>query len=123
MSVKELPREFPRRFVPEDIDLGDWDQIKPLLDELERRPIKTAQELEQWLLDSSELGAAVFEEGAIRRIRMTCDTENEEYRAAFFHFVENIQPKLREYGHRLNVKYVQSPARASLPQKRYFVYD
>ncbi len=123
LSVKDLPREFPRRFVPADIDLGEWDQIKPMLDELERRPIKIAQELEQWLLDSSELGAAVFEEGAVRRIRMTCDTENEEYRKAFFHFVENIQPKLREYGHRLNVKYVQSPARTSLPQQRYFVYD
>lgn len=123
LSLQELPQEFPRRFVPVKIDLGDWDQIKPLLDELERRPIKTAQELEQWLLDNSELSAAVFEEAAIRRIRMTCDTENEEYRKEFFHFVENIQPKLREYGHRLNVKYVQSPARASLPQKRYFVYD
>lgn len=123
LSLKELPQEFPRRFVPADVDLADWDQIKPMLDELERRSIKTAQELEQWLLDNSELGAAVFEEAAVRRIRMTCDTENEEHRKAFFHFVENIQPKLKEYGHRLNVKYVQSQARASLPQKRYFVYD
>lgn len=123
LSLKELPCEFPRRFVPADVDLGDWEQIKPMLDELERRPIKTAQELEQWLLDSSELGAAISEEAAVRRIRMTCDTENEEYRKAFFHFVENIQPKLREYGHRLNVKYVQSQARTSLPQQRYFVYD
>ncbi len=123
LSLKELPQEFPRRFVPANVDLGEWDQIKPMLDELERRPIKTAQELEQWLLDSSELSAAIFEEAAVRRIRMTCDTTNEEYRKAFFHFVENIQPKLKEYGHRLNVKYVQNPARASLPHQRYFVYD
>lgn len=122
-SLKELPCEFPRRFVPADVDFGDWDQIKPMLDELERRPIKTAHELEQWLLDSSELGAAIGEEAAVRRIRMTCDTANEEYRKAFFHFVENIQPKLKEYGHRLNVKYVQSSTRSALPRERYFVYD
>jgi len=123
LSLTALPKEFPRRFVPADVDLGDWDQIKPMLDELERRPIRTAHELEQWLLDGSELSAAIAEEAAVRRIRMTCDTENEEYRRAFLHFVENILPKLKEHGHRLNVKYVQSSARASLPQRRYFVYD
>jgi oligoendopeptidase F len=123
LSLTGLPSEFPRRFVPDTIDLGDWDQIKPLLDDLEHRSIKTAPELEQWLLDNSELGAAIGEEAAVRRIRMTCDTENEEYRKAYFHFVENILPKLKEYGHRLNVKYVQSPARDSLPRPRYFVYD
>ncbi len=123
ISLENLPSEFHRKFVPAHANLGDWDQIKPLLEELERRPIKTATDLEQWLLDSSELGAAIGEEAAVRRIRMTCDTENEEYRRAFLHFVENIQPRLREYGHRLNVKYVQSPTRESLPKSRYFVYD
>ncbi len=123
LPLKELPCEFPRRFVPANVNFSDWDQIKPLLDELERRPIKTAHDLERWLLDSSELGAAIGEEAAVRRIHMTCDTTNDEYRKAFFHFVENIQPKLREYSHRLNVKYVQSSPRSALPRERYFVYD
>jgi hypothetical protein len=48
LSLTGLPSEFPRRFVPDTIDLGDWDQIKPLLDDLEHRSIKTAPELEQW---------------------------------------------------------------------------
>jgi oligoendopeptidase F len=121
--MKELPQEFPRRFVPASADLGDWAQIKPLLDELERHPMTATRDLEQFLLDGSELGAAIAEEFAVRRIRMTCDTENEEYRKAFFHFVENIQPQLEECAHRLNVRYVQSPARANLPRERYFVYD
>ncbi len=121
--LADLPQQFPRTFVPASADLGDWAQIEPLLDELERRTAQTVQELEQLLLDYSELGAVISEEFAIRRIRMTCDTESEEHRKAFLHFVENIQPRLEERAHRLNVKYVQSPARSHLPRERYFVYD
>jgi len=32
-----LPPYSPRRFVPANIELGDWSQIKPLFDRLEAR--------------------------------------------------------------------------------------
>ena len=75
-----LPSHRPRRFVPQQLDLGNWEQIWPLFDRLEKRQgdIKTMAELEQWLLDWSELSAALDEESAKRYIAMTCHTDDAE---------------------------------------------
>src|SRR6266550_3382285 len=68
----------PRTFVPQNLDLGDWPQIAPLFDQLERRAAgaNSAAALERWLLDWSELNAALDEEASRRYIAMTCHTDN-----------------------------------------------
>ena len=73
-----LPAHKPRRFVPQEIDLGDWGQIAPLFDQLEARAqaCATAADLEQWLLVWGELSAAIDEESSKRYIAMTCHTDN-----------------------------------------------
>lgn len=118
-----LPREYPRKFVPANSDLGDWAQIEPLFNQLEGCPIKTPEALERWLLDQSELSAAIAEEGAVRYIRMTCQTDDPERERAYLHFIENIEPKVKQAFNRLDKKYVESPARKKLPEERYFVLD
>ena len=52
-----LPPAKPRSFVPENIDLGDWPQIAPLFDQLERRASEagTLAALEKWLVDGGGL--------------------------------------------------------------------
>src|SRR5881397_2888750 len=80
-----------RRFVPAAIDLGDWSQIAPLFDRLDARP----DNREQWLLDWSELSAALDEESTRRYIAMTCHTDDPEAERAYLHFVENIEPQLK----------------------------
>ena len=74
------------------MDLGDWAQIKPLFDTLEARAAecKTAADLEKWLLDWSELSAALDEESSRRYIAMTCHTDNAEAEKSFLHFVEKV---------------------------------
>ena len=74
----KLPAYRPRTFVPQTVDLGDWPQIAPLFDQLENRAAqcKTAADLERWLLDWSELNAALDEESSRRYIAMTCHTDN-----------------------------------------------
>src|SRR5689334_2599644 len=96
LPFKDLPAYAPRKFVPVQIDLGDWGQIAPLFDELEQRlaEIKTGPQLEQWLLDAGELAAALDEEGARRYIAMSCHTENQEAEKAYLHFIENVEPQL-----------------------------
>ena len=37
LPFSELPPYKPRHFVPAQIDLGDWTQIAPLFDALEKR--------------------------------------------------------------------------------------
>ena len=123
LDFATLPKEYPRRFVPQQINLGDWAQIEPLLDELERRSINTKEALERWLLDESELFSAIFEERAVRYIRMTCQTDDPEHEKAYLYFVEQIDPKLKPRAQELEKRYVASLARQKLPKERYFVLD
>jgi len=123
LDFATLPKEYPRKFVPPDLNLGDWKKIEPLFDELERRSIDTPEALERWLLDQSELFSAIYEERAVRYIRMTCQTDDPEREKAYLYFVEQIEPKLKPRAHELEKRYVASPARSKLPKERYFVLD
>jgi oligoendopeptidase F len=115
----------PRTFVPERIDLGDWGQISTLFDLLEARAsrCKSAAQLQRWLLDASELSAALDEESAIRTIAMTCHTDNPEAERAYLHFVEQIEPQLKPRQFQLAVIYLQHPLRSKLPRQRWFVFN
>ncbi len=117
------PDAYPRRFVPAAADMGDWSQIEPLFVELEQRPLETAGQLEQWLLDISELSACISEESTKRHVAMTCATDDPEREKAFLYFVEEITPRCKPRWQRLRERYVASPARARLPRPRYTVFD
>jgi oligoendopeptidase F len=120
-----LPAYKPRHFLPAQTDLGIWAHVEPLFDLLKSRAHKcgTTVELERWLLDWSELSAALDEESARRYIAMTCHTDDPEAEKAYLYFVENIDPqaKLRQF--ELAQSYVAHPMRAKLPQERYYVLD
>jgi oligoendopeptidase F len=120
-----LPAHKPRRFVPEAIDLGQWDRIAPLFDQLEARAqaCTTAAALEQWLLDWGELSAAIDEESSKRYIAMTCHTDNAEAEKAYLHFVEDVEPQLKPRQFKLAQTYVTHRLRAQFPKERYQVFD
>ncbi len=112
----KLPAYRSRRFVPQSINLGDWPQIAPLFDQLASRAAqcRSAADLERWLLDWSELSAALDEESSRRYIAMTCHTDNAEAEKAYLHFVENVDPKLKPRQFELETIYVTHPLRAEL---------
>ncbi len=120
-----LPAFKPRRFVPAAVDLGDWANLEGLFDRLETRASQcdTGTDLENWLVDWSELTSAIDEEGARRYIAMTCHTEEPEAEKAYLYFVENIEPHVKPRQFRLERAYVSHPARAKLPAERYRVFD
>ena len=121
----KLPPHKPRAFVPQDIDLGDWPQIAPLFDQLEKRAAncKTTAELERWLLDWSELNAALDEESSRRYIAMTCHTDSADAEKGYLHFVENVEPQLKPRQFALEKIYVAHPLREKLPPPRFQVFD
>ncbi len=114
LDLRGLPVEYPRRFVPQGLDLGDWSQVEPLFEELERRELTSREALERWLQDWSELEAALDEEGTIRYILMTCQTDDPERERKYLEFIEEIEPKLKPHIQRLRERYVESPARGEL---------
>ena len=121
----QLPPYRPRRFVPAQIDLGDWPQIAPLFDRLEARAAqcRTDGELVEWLLDWSELRSALDEESARRYIAMTCHTDDAEAEKAYLHLVEHVDPELKPRQFKLAQIYVAHPLRTQLPSPRYQVFD
>jgi len=120
-----LPPHRPRRFVPERIDLGDWAQVATLFDQLESRSTEsgTAADLERWLLDWSELSAALDEESSKRYIAMTCHTDNADAERAYLDFIENLEPQVKPRQFKLAQIYVAHPVRAKLARDRYEVFD
>ena len=112
----KLPAYKPRKFVPPTIDLGDWPQIAPRFDQLEKRApdCRTTADLERWLLDWSELNAALDEESSRRYIAMTCHTDNPEAEKAYLHFVEKVEPQLKPRQFALEKIYVAHALRAEL---------
>jgi oligoendopeptidase F len=121
----KLPAHKPRSFVPEKINLGDWPQIAPLFDQLEKRAAsaKSAIRLEKWLLDWSELNAALDEEASRRYIAMTCHTDNADAEKAYLYFVENVEPQLKPRQFALEKIYVAHPQFNQLPKARYEVFN
>lgn len=115
----------PRRFVPVQIDLGNWIAIAPLFDTLETRAAacKTADALEKWLLDWGELRAALDEEGSRRYIAMTCHTDAPEAERSYLEFVEKIEPQLKPRQFKLEQTFLAHPLRSSLPRERHLVFE
>lgn len=115
-------QKLPRHFLPADFVVTNWEVLEPYFKNLEARTIRSAEELEQWLKDASELEAAISEDACWRQIKMTCDTENKELEAAFTYFMMEIQPKVQPYSDRLNRKLIECPYTEKLDQKKYYTY-
>ena len=114
--------KIPRKYLPEDFTVTDWQHLEPYFQELVQRPINSEEELQGWLRDMSELEAVIGEDAAWRQIRMTCDTENKELEKAFEFFVLEIQPKIQPFSDKLNRKLIDNPFIKELDQKEYFTY-
>ena len=85
--------------------------------------LESAAELEQWLLDWSELNAALDEEASRRYIAMTCHTDNPDAEKAYLDFVEHVEPQLKPRQFALEKIYVAHPQREKLSQHRFQVFD
>jgi len=120
LDLARLPSEFDQRYVPNDV-LADWRTLEPLFDELGTRPATTTGDLVRTILDLSELLAAVDEEGAVRDIRMTCDTSDPDHEKEYLHFISEIRPRVEEWVQRLRTRFVESPAWLKLDSSRYAV--
>lgn len=109
-------------FVPADLDASKWTNVEPLFAELLARPVDSASDFETWLLDRSELIAALSEAGAVRYIGMTCDTASERKKQAYMDFVEQVIPKVTPQSFELDKKQAALAKRFDLGE-RYAVIN
>ncbi|MGQ0551442.1 MAG: M3 family oligoendopeptidase [Armatimonadota bacterium] len=122
LTTADLGKTYPRRFVPPDADMGNWAHIEPLYRRLLEARRDSPEALERWIEDTSELYAAVAEEGSRRYVAMTCQTDDPERERAHLFFIEEIHPKVKPLGHALDEAYLGSVHRAALPP-RYAILD
>ncbi len=107
--------------LPEDLDATNWQELEPLFRELVQRPIASSAQLEQLLLDRSELDAAVLEAQALAYIQTTRFTKDTTAAEAYRKFTDEIDPKAKKAGFEIDRKVVASPFAAELDSKRYEV--
>ena len=124
LPFDSLPVHSPRKFVPFQINLGDWSQVAPLFDQLEAGApqCNSVADFERWILDGGELAAALEEEGSKRYIAMTCHTDNADAEGAYLHFVEKLEPELKPRQFKLAQLFMAHPLRAQLDPRRYEVF-
>jgi oligoendopeptidase F len=107
--MTEIPIRPPRKFLPEDFKVTTWDALKPYFDRLLSRELNSLTELKNWLHDRSELESVISEDAGWRYIKMTCYTEDEQYRTSYQDFIANIQPQIAAESDNLNHKAFDCP--------------
>ena len=118
----EIPTRPIRKFVPENLVINSWNKIKSLFDDLVNRDISSGLELEQWMVDQSELSAVLEEDMAWRYIKMNIDTTDKELGDKFSFWIKEISPNTAPYSHKLNLKLVNSPYLKDLDKEKYRIY-
>jgi oligoendopeptidase F len=109
-------------FAPHDLDGGDWSAVEPLYQALLDRAIDSPETLEQLLLDRSELDASVAEAQGNSYIQMTRHTDDEAATKAYLYFVEELAPKLKDIGFKLDRRIVQCEHVDAMDQSRWGLY-
>ncbi len=120
-TAESASPEFPRRFVAADAVFDQWSKAEPYYRELLERKVNSAEALERWLLDFSEVDAAFDEEGVTRQIEMTRATDDPQREQRFLDFVENVRPHREPWRQKLGQRLMELAARYPLPRQRYEV--
>ena len=121
-DYSSLPHDFKRRYLPQQIGFG-WNELNGVFEELGRRALGSAAELEGWLSDEAELDAYVYEQRAVRYFNSTRQTDNPEYTKAYEEYTETLEPKIKLASFKLLKKYISSSSRPQLPRRTYGLED
>lgn len=105
----------------EGLDASSWAELEPYYQNFLNRKIKSADELEAWLLELGRFDAYVGETGSMLYVNMTCDTENTEIKQAYLDFVDNVEPELAKMSDLLNRKLAENPYAEQLDAEEYNV--
>ncbi len=122
-GVPKLDRYRARKFVPNNTDLSNPDNVRDLYNKLIERKIDSDSAFEEFILDRSELESAAGELGASLYIDMTCQTQDADRSSAYQKFTTEIIPVISELSHSLDEKFVTLAQEFKIDKDRYLVYS
>jgi oligoendopeptidase F len=121
LNFSKLVPYRPRSFVPVVIDLTNAAQVVSLYEKLLDRQLSSTEHLEQFLMDRSELSAAIFQQQAILSILMTCYTLDQTHAENYKRFVETVVPAIKPVEDKLDHKFLAANQQFALNTRRYEV--
>lgn len=121
-NTLDIPQKPVRKFIPENLNLDEWNEVEPLLKDLAERNISTKSEFNKWLLERSEMEAVFAENVGRRYIKMTVNTKDDQAAKSYEHFVTNINPKISPFDDVLNKKLNESPFKKEMNDAGYDIY-
>ena len=121
-NTAKIPTRPKRQFIDEDLMVDSWEKIEVYFKSLLDREINSVTDLEQWMLNRSELESVLEEEQAWRYIKMNIDTTDQKLAKDFAFWIQEISPKVAPFSHQLNVKLNSSPYLKELDNEKYRIY-
>lgn len=109
----------PTGFIPSDLKISSWQDLKPFFDKLRDEKITSVQELEKFLIHFSEVMSVYSEQHARAYINMTCYTDNKDYVHRHESFITEIDPEVETASNEIQKKTVASEFFIGLPEVRY----
>ncbi len=106
-------------FVPEQIDASSWSVLEPFYTQLAEREVADAAALDAWLLDRSEIDAALGETRANLYIAMSCHTDDEKIAGAWTSYLDEVPPKAKPASFELDRKQADLLGKLADPDGRY----
>lgn len=122
MRATALPRARRRTYLPGRFKLTVWERLQPFYEELLQRKLYSLKDLEDWLLDRSELDAFVSESFAWRYINISSDSANTQAQESYQYAIQELSPRIADYTFKLNSKLVDHPLRDQLDPTRFGIY-
>ena len=121
LSTVEITTVPKRAFLPDELSIRKWADVEVYFDELLKRSVNDATELNTWLHNRSELEAVLEEDLGWRYIRMSCDTSNESLANEYTFFISEIQPQISQWSNLLDQKLIASPSIDQLTDTRIHI--
>jgi len=122
MNAVSIPPPMKRAFLPAEFKLTVWSKLKPYYDNLLNRTIQSVEELEQWILDRSEIDAVVTEAFSWRYIKISRDSSDQRAADLYQYAVQELSPRISAMNNALDRKLVDSPFLEQLDQQKYGIY-
>lgn len=111
-----------RTFLPKDLAVKTWADIKPYADNILARHPMTHEEFHKWLDDRNEIVTVLSEQYEARYNRMACNTASEEYKKDFNDYLDLIDPESQKFNNDFQKKLLATPLAEGFDEPGYTVW-